>query len=269
MACAPELASQFLEYLFVGWSAPEGSRHALGSAGRLPENVMVRHPADLVVAVPARVFRRPEPGLLVGDLDFDAAAGSDVKYLSLPHSCAVRGVRVVAEGDDLPRWLSWRALAFFIPSSHAREWGQARCRLSPCSLPPPVNERTGAQLGHLNGHTTAACLGLPTPVEHLDRKHARGAYDAGARPDFCHLQGIVIARDFWVFRWRSSVSTQECFPRTSFAKFAHSTPRRAVARAAPCAMRNRLPAGRTIEPASSGVHAGCLTPLLAAGAARC
>jgi hypothetical protein len=80
MACAPELASQFLEYLFVGWSAPEGSRHALGSAGRLPENVMVRHPADLVVAVPARVFRRPEPGLLVGDLDFDAAAGSDVKY---------------------------------------------------------------------------------------------------------------------------------------------------------------------------------------------
>src|SRR5262245_41621473 len=75
------------------------------SSAALPvtENVMVRHPADLVVAVPPRVFRCPEPGLLVGNLDPDAAARGDVKYLSLPHSRAARGVRVVAEGDDLPR----------------------------------------------------------------------------------------------------------------------------------------------------------------------
>jgi len=43
------------------------------------------------------------------------------------------------------------------------------------------------------------------------------------------LQGIVIAVDFLAFRWRSGISTQERFSRASFAKFTHSTPRRAVA----------------------------------------
>ena len=123
----------------------------------------------------------------------------------------------------------------------------------------PTNQRTGAQLRHLNCHTAAACPGLPSPVENLDRKHPRGAYNPGARLDFCPLQGIVIAVDFLPFRWRSSISSQERFSRTSFAKFAHSTPRRAVARAAPCVMRNRLAAGCTVELASSGMHAGCLT----------
>ena len=127
-------------------------------------------------------------------------------------------------------------------------------------MPPRTNERTGAQLCHLNGHTAAACPGLPSPVENLDRKHPRGAYNPGARLDFCPLQGIVIAIDFLPFRWRSSISPQECFSRASFGKFAHSTPRGAVARAAPCVMRNRLAAGPTVELASSGVHVEFVTP---------
>src|SRR4051794_3288010 len=72
-----------------------------GPLCRLLNNVMVRHPAGLVAAVPTRVFRPPEPGLLIGDLDPDAAAWSDVEYLSLPHSRTARDVRAVAEGDDL------------------------------------------------------------------------------------------------------------------------------------------------------------------------
>jgi hypothetical protein len=74
------------------------------------------------------------------------------------------------------------------------------------------------------------------------------------------LQGIVIAVDFLAFRWRSGICLQERFSRASFAKFAHSTPRRAVARAASCVMRNRLAAGLTVELASSGVRAGFVTP---------
>ena len=45
----------------------------------------------------------PSQGFSSVTLTLMPPRGSDVKYLSLPHSCAVRGVRVVAEGDDLPR----------------------------------------------------------------------------------------------------------------------------------------------------------------------
>jgi hypothetical protein len=108
----PELASQFVDTV-SNFGPPLDANGCPPTVGlwmptarppcRLPKNVTVQHPADLVAAVPARVFRRPVPRLLVGDLDLDAPARGDVEYLSLPHSRAARGVRVVAEGDDLPR----------------------------------------------------------------------------------------------------------------------------------------------------------------------
>src|SRR5262249_28001278 len=71
---------------------------------------------------------------------------------------------------------------------------------------------------------------------------------------FCLLWGIVFTVDFLAFRWRSGISIQERFSGASFAEFSHSTPRRAVARPAPCVMRNRLAAGFTVEFASSSLR---------------
>jgi hypothetical protein len=133
-------------------------------------------------------------------------------------------------------------------------------RWSTGSLPPPVNEHTGAHLRHLDCYTAAACSRLTGTAEQLDREYARGTWNAGARLDSCPLEGIVINGYFLGFRWRSGISTQERFSRTPFAKLAHSTPGRAVARAAPCVMRNWPSAGPTVEPASSGLRAGFVRP---------
>jgi hypothetical protein len=64
----------------------------------------------------------------------------------------------------------------------------------------------------------------------------------------------------WVFALCRALFLRSIFwrfvgaPVSPIAEFAHSTPRRAVARPAPCVMRNRLAAGLTAEVASSSLR---------------